>query len=200
MNFIYLIRYEIFFIECGRRRFFNYSIIRTFTLYQLNEEGIYPSIKYLTLTIKNIDMHNNFKNIDIGKLIHQRMKECSISIERATAFLKISEEDLERIFTQKSLDSETLLRCSKLLKYDFFRVYSQHLILYSPQDSNIRKNEKMRKTSLPVFKKNIYTKEVILYLVELVENGNKTCQQIQHEYNIPATTILRWHNKYGKTI
>lgn len=142
-------------------------------------------------------MHNNFRNIHIGKLIYNRLKECEVSFERAAVFLKVSEEDLERIFTQKSLNSEMLLRCSKLLKYDFFRIYSQHLILYSPQNSNTDKKEE-RKTTLPIFKKNIYTKEVINYLVELVDNGNKTCKEIQHEYNIPATTVLRWQNKYSK--
>ena len=83
----------------------------------------------------------------------------------------------------------------KLLKYDFFRIYSQHLILYAPQYTS--KKDKP-KSVLPVLKKNVYTQEVILYLVELVESGKKTGRQIQKEYNIPATTILRWINKYKK--
>ena len=32
----------------------------------------------------------------------------------------------------KSIDTETLLKWSNLLDYDFFRVYTQHLILYAP--------------------------------------------------------------------
>lgn len=143
-------------------------------------------------------MHENFKNIHVGKLIHRYMKECGIDVERAAAFLKVDEEELEQMYTRKSLDCDTLLRWSKLLKYDFFRIYSQHLILYSPQDTNITKRKKKVKSGLPDFKKNIYTEEVIYYLVELVANGKKTYKQIQTEYNIPSTTVLRWKHKYGK--
>ncbi len=140
-------------------------------------------------------MIGNFKNIHIGKLIAQRMKECEIEVERAANFLDVLEEEIEQMYLQKSIDSYTLLRWSKLLKYDFFRIYSQHLILYAPQYTS--KKDKP-KSVLPVLKKNVYTQEVILYLVELVESGKKTGRQIQKEYNIPATTILRWINKYKK--
>lgn len=144
-------------------------------------------------------MHGNFKNIHIGKLIELRMRECDIGINRAAAFLKVSEGDIEQMYTQKYLNCEVLLRWSKLLKYDFFRLYSQHLILYSPQDSNKEKRKlKSNQSQLPAFKKNIYTKEVIIYLVELVDSGKKTYQQIQDKYNIPKTTVLRWRDKYGK--
>lgn len=144
-------------------------------------------------------MATNFKNIHIGALIKQRMKECGIAIERAAAFLKTSEEDVEHMYTKKSLECHILLRWSKLLKYDFFRIYSQHLILYAPQDKGKAMRERMKTDSLlPVFKKNIYTQEVISYLVGLVESGRKTYKQIQDEYNIPSTTILRWYDKYGK--
>lgn len=140
-------------------------------------------------------MIGNFKNIHIGKLIALRMKECEIEVERAANFLDVSEDEIEKMYLQKSIDSYTLLRWSKLLKYDFFRIYSQHLILYAPQYTS--KKDKP-KSVLPVLKKNVYTQEVILYLVELVESGKKTGRQIQKEYNIPATTILRWINKYKK--
>ena len=144
-------------------------------------------------------MVGNFKNIHIGKLIAQRMMECEIDIERAAKFIKVTEAEVEQMYTLKSLDSALLLRWSKLLKYDFFRVYSQHLILYSPQHSAKEgKATKRIKSALPVLKKNVYTQEVILYLVELVESGQKTGRQIQKEYNIPATTILRWIDKHKK--
>lgn len=148
-------------------------------------------------------MHANFKHIHIGKLIAIRMQECGIEVSRAAAFLKVDDEDIEQMYSQKSLDCDVLLRWSKLLKYDFFRLYSQHLILYSPQDvENAKQKSKgqsqERKTNLPVFKKNVYTQEVIFYLLGLVENGKKTYQQIQDEYNIPSTTVSRWRDKYGK--
>ena len=146
-------------------------------------------------------MIGNFRNIHIGKLIAQRMKECEIDVERAAKFIKVSEAEVKRMYTLKSLDSHILLRWSKLLKYDFFRIYSQHLILYAPQHPTKAKkgnNGKEIASALPVLKKNIYTQEIIAYLVELVETGKKTTKQIQDEYNIPATTILRWINKAKK--
>lgn len=149
-------------------------------------------------------MNANFKHINIGKLIALRMQECGIEVSRAATFLKVDEDEIERMFSCKSLDCDTVLRWCKLLKYDFFRIYTQHLILYSPQEvENAKKNKKkeqsqQKKTRLPVFKKNIYTQEVIIYLIELVESGKKTYRQIQNEYNIPSTTVFRWRDKYGK--
>lgn len=140
----------------------------------------------------------NFKQIHIGEFIRQRMLECDISVERAAKFLKVSEEEVENVQKKISLDSHLLLCWSKLLEYDFFRIYSQHLILYAPQDIN--KVGRKKGSSLPMFKKNIYTHEVIMYLVELVESGHKSARDIQQEYNIPATTIHRWVNKYGNNI
>lgn len=138
---------------------------------------------------------NNFRNIHIGKLIQKRMSECNVDIDRACNFLKVSEEDIKDMFDRKSLESELLLHWSKLLEYDFFRIYSQHLILYAPQDIN--KTNREKNTSLPVFKKNIYTHEVIMYLLELIESGRKNKRDVQQEYNIPSTTINRWMRKYG---
>ncbi|MDR3058512.1 MAG: hypothetical protein LBU84_10285 [Prevotella sp.] len=81
-------------------------------------------------------MSANFKYIHIGKMIQQRMKECNVSVERAAKFLKVTEEEVEKVYDKKSVNSSQLLSWSKLLKYDFFRIYSQHLILYAPQDKN----------------------------------------------------------------
>lgn len=142
-------------------------------------------------------MSPNFKNIYIGRMIQQRMEECGISVERAAKFLRVREEDVEKVYSQKSVDSLLLLGWSKLLEYDFFRIYSQHLILYSPQDKNKPKRQKTE-TALPRFKKNIYTHEIIMFLVELVESERKSPRDIQREYNIPSTTILRWVDKYGR--
>ncbi|MFT4222050.1 hypothetical protein, partial [Dysgonomonas sp.] len=101
-------------------------------------------------------MSANFKYIHIGKMIHQRMKECGVGVERAAKFLKVKEEEVEKVYDRKSIDSSQLLSWSKLLEYDFFRIYSQHLILYAPQDKNKSKRKKTE-TVLPCFKKNIYT-------------------------------------------
>lgn len=141
-------------------------------------------------------MLDDYRNIHIGKLIKQRMQECEVDAERAARFLDVGEDEIEPMFENKNIESSLLLRWSKLLQYDFFRIYSQHLILYSPQDPN-KVNRKPKDSMLPVFKKNIYTYEVIMYLIGLVSEGKKTYNQLQKEYNIPATTMARWTKKYG---
>lgn len=139
----------------------------------------------------------NVKNINIGKLIKIKCTEEGILMERICNFLKCNEEQVEIMYESESIDSENLLRWSKLLQYDFFRLYSQHLILYSPPSATEKKN-RSAKSVLPQYRKNIYTKEIIDFIIELVENKEKTKLQIIEEYRIPKTTLYKWIEKYKK--
>lgn len=136
-----------------------------------------------------------FKNIHIGKLVQKRVNETDFSVERIINFLQCDEEDLEKMYDSSSLDSEVLLKWSKLLKYDFFRMYSQHLLLYSPP-SSATKDIKDQKTELPEFRKNIYTVEIIQFILDLLRSNEKSKQQIINEYKIPKTTLYKWLKKY----
>jgi len=139
----------------------------------------------------------NFKEISIGVLIHQRVKEVKMDISCICNFLNCTKIEVQNMYSCKSLHSEMLLQWSKLLEYDFFRIYSQHLILYSPpspRDSN--KVIKNRKKILPQNRKNIYTIEIIHFILELIKKGEKTKIQINYEYGIPKTTLHKWINKY----
>ncbi len=77
-------------------------------------------------------MNSNFKNIHIGKFIQLRVNESNIDLPRICNFMKCTETEINEMYTQENLSTEVLLRWSKLLEYDFFRLYSQHLILYAP--------------------------------------------------------------------
>jgi hypothetical protein len=141
----------------------------------------------------------NFKDIEIGYLIQLRVGECKVKMSRICDFFELSEWEIEKMYQSKSLDSEILLKWSKLLGYDFFRIYTQHLILYAPPAGNLTpssKNSQKKLSRLPKFRRNIYTKEVIDFLLELVEKGEKTKQQVIDEYNIPKTTLYRWIEKH----
>ncbi|MDM1553613.1 transposase [Chryseobacterium indologenes] len=144
-------------------------------------------------------MKLDFKNIHIGSYIKCRVDEQGIDIVRICNFLKVTEPEINEMYLQKSLDTEILLRWSKLLEYDFFRVYTQHLIIFAPQDK-IQYNAKPKKqnSSLPAFRKNIYTKEVIDFILELLNTGKKTKLQIIEEYGIPKTTLYKWIVKYNE--
>ncbi len=139
-----------------------------------------------------------FKDIDIGFLIKERVTECGIEIPRICSFLQCTENHVLEMYRSKSMDARLLLRWSKLLEYDFFRIYSQHLILHSPQSSREYNNLKESNKKLPRFRKNLYTKEIIDFILELLETKQKTRLQVIKEYNIPKTTLYKWIDKYKK--
>lgn len=137
----------------------------------------------------------NFKNIHIGGLIKQRVTECEFNNNRIFNFMKCSEAELNEMYLQKSLESEILLKWSKLLSYDFFRIYSQHLIFYSPQ-SKVSRDQMSKKSELPTFRKSIYTQEVIDFILEQFTSKAMTRNQIMEHYNIPRTTLYKWIDKH----
>ncbi|MDG4654302.1 helix-turn-helix domain-containing protein [Chryseobacterium arthrosphaerae] len=144
-------------------------------------------------------MKNTFKEIHIGQLIEIKCKESEIVMERMCRYFKCNNEEIIKMFNQKDLSTDLLLKWSKLLEYDFFRIYSQQLILFAPPGSrNYNTVNKTKKTALPTFRKNIYTKEIIDYILELISSGKKDRKQVMEEYNIPKTTLYKWITKYSK--
>lgn len=138
----------------------------------------------------------NFKEIHIGHLIEKRVEECDIEITRICNFLNCSEAEIQEMYKKESIDTSYLLRWSKLLAYDFFRIYTQHIILYAPLEA-LETAEK--KTSvLPNFRKNIYTQEIIDFILEQINSEQMTINQVMERYNIPKSTLYRWIKKYVK--
>lgn len=137
----------------------------------------------------------NFKEIHIGKLIERLVEERKIENPRICNFLKCKEADIQEMYLSKSLDADIIMRWSKLLKYDFFRIYSQHLILFSPPTLLSQTDKKV---SLPQFKKNIYTQELIDFIVNKVTTKQMSYKQVIEEYRIPKTTLYKWIKKNQK--
>lgn len=135
-----------------------------------------------------------YKEIQVGKLIRLKAEENNLELSRICSFLKCSEKEIEKMYEAKSLDSEVLLRWSKLLEYDFFRIYSQHLILYAPP---VRQKKDLV-LQLPQFRKSIYTREVIDFILELITTQAMSKQQVIDEFRIPKTTLYKWINKYHR--
>lgn len=145
---------------------------------------------------------SEFKEIHIGKLIKQRVTECRIEISRICNFFKCIEIEIEEMYEKSAISTDLLLKWCKLLDYDFFRIYTQHLILYSPPAS-VKYNKssnagEAHQTKLPQFKKHVYTKGVVDFVLELIQTQQKTIRQVIEEYKIPKTTIYKWIKKYGK--
>ena len=138
----------------------------------------------------------NFKKIHIGQMLKMSVTESGIEMSRICNFMKCEEEEVKQIYLQENLSTDILLKWSKLLEYDFFRIYSQHLILYAPVSAD-NENTKTQKTNLPQFRKNIYTKEIIDFILEQVSSGEMTKTQVMEKYNIPKTTLYKWISKYN---
>lgn len=143
-------------------------------------------------------MKLDFKNIHIGNLIRQRAQEYEIPMSRICNFFDASEDEILAMYKKDSLEAALLMKWCKVLEYDFFRIYSQHLILYSPPTKHGKAKEKPA-LSLPTFRKNIYTKEIIDFILERISSGEKTRLQVIEEYKIPKTTLYKWISKYGKS-
>lgn len=138
-----------------------------------------------------------FKTIHIGSIIETAVNEKGVKLERICKFLQCEEEEVLAMYKSPNLDSHILLRWSKLLEYDFFRIFSQHLILYAPASSD---EKKKAKSSLPKFRKNIYTKEIIDFILEQISSGEKSIKEVIQDYNIPRTTVYKWLDKYKEKV
>lgn len=136
----------------------------------------------------------NFKEIHIGQMVETKVAESGIEISRICNFFKSSEEEIKKMYLQDNLPTDILLKWSKLLEYDFFRLYSQHLILYAPPAATREKQDKSSK--LPQFRKSIYTKEVIDFILEQITTKEMTKTQVIEHYRIPKTTLYKWISKY----
>lgn len=65
--------------------------------------------------------------LHIGKEIHRVMQEQGRTVAWMAREYGCSRIHMYRIFEKPSLDSAMLLRFSRLLDYDFFRLYSSEL-------------------------------------------------------------------------
>lgn len=137
------------------------------------------------------------KKINIGECVLIKVKELDIPMERICNFLKIDEKTVKEMYNAEVLPTDVLLRWSKLLEYDFFRLYSQHLIIYAPPASQ-HLSLRQKTSQLPQFRKNLYSREIIAFILELLETGKKTKTQVIEEYKIPKTTLYKWIEKYEK--
>lgn len=75
----------------------------------------------------------DFKNIHIGDLIKNRMESLHLKTSDISFDIGCTDDEIDILLQKKTVDSNLLLQLCKILEYDFFRIYTQHLILYAPQ-------------------------------------------------------------------
>lgn len=143
----------------------------------------------------------NYKKIHIGKLIDLKVMEAGLKTDHICRFFKCDMNEINKMYEAETLDAEILLSWCKLLKYDFFRVYTQHLILYSPKAKTRLSSEddEVKKPARTELHKNLYTVEIIAFIMEKISSGEMTKLQIINRYGIPKTTLYKWISKYEST-
>jgi hypothetical protein len=61
----------------------------------------------------------NFKNIHIGQMMRETIVESGTEMSRICNIFNCTEEEIQSMLDSESLDTEILLKWSKLLEYDF---------------------------------------------------------------------------------
>lgn len=135
-----------------------------------------------------------YKDINIGELIKIRVEELQIETSRICNFLNCTSKELDNFYKSKNINVDILLKWCKLLEYDFFRIYSHHLILYSPPSNN---KTSQIKTQLPEFRKSLYTEEIIEFILEQITEEKMSTKQVIEKYKIPKTTLYKWMSKHN---
>ncbi|MCB9201844.1 MAG: transposase [Flavobacteriales bacterium] len=137
----------------------------------------------------------NLKKIHIGEIIKTKVEELEISMKRICNFFDVEEEEIQKMYSSASIDTQHLIKWSRLLEFNFFRIYSAHLIMHYRINNSKISNKDSKNTTL-TFKKNIYTQEIKDFLLGLIREKKMTHNEIIKEYGIPKTTIHRWMKKY----
>jgi len=63
----------------------------------------------------------------IGKRIAEELHKQGKSVVWLASAMSYSRANLYKIFARKSIDTDVLMRISKLLEFDFFSLYSENL-------------------------------------------------------------------------
>lgn len=142
----------------------------------------------------------NFKEFHIGELIKARVDELKVPKDRISNFFDLSVMEVELMYGKRDILIQDLLKWSKLLEYDFFRLYSHHLILYAPPSKGLGGKKTTANSALPLFRKNVYSQELIRFVLEQIASGEMTRKQVVEQYRIPKSTLCKWESKYSESL
>ena len=65
--------------------------------------------------------------LHIGNLIQKKLVELRIGPTEFARMINTSKQNVYAIFKRKSIDTDQLLLISKVLRFNFFRYYSEHM-------------------------------------------------------------------------
>lgn len=103
--------------------------------------------------IKNLQICS--MNLHIGEKIQQHIKDSNITIKGFADMINKERSNVYDIFKRESIDTGLLAIISKVLKYDFFKFYSDELkkemnILDEPNPANNKSEHEKRRIMIEV--------------------------------------------------
>lgn len=142
--------------------------------------------------------NNLVRDIHIGSIISIVITEKNLTLNEVRIKMGSSTRAINNMLNASAIDTIALLKWSKVLKYDFFRLYSSHLMLHHGISNTISKKTDNVEIEGIHIRKNVYTKELIQFVVNKVRNKKMSTRQVINEYGIPKTTFYKWLQKFPK--
>lgn len=143
------------------------------------------------------------KDIHIGQIIHRIVTVKQIEIEKILkSFETFSEDEIQKMYDSKSLDSAVLLQWCKLCAYNFLLIYHEHLQIYAPIAAAAKiklPSKKDAEIEKLHFNKSVYSNEVKEFILELIETKEMSVAAVISNYQIPKTTVYKWLKKKNST-
>lgn len=136
----------------------------------------------------------NLREIHIGNVLTEYIEQEGIKHNDIIRKLKITKNKLSSTLSSKSIDTDDLLKWSKFLNVDLFRLYSGHLILHHGI-SGIKPQKKEKSDKL-IIRKNVYTFEIKKFIIDQIKNNEISIPMAISKYNIPKTTLYKWIRQY----
>jgi predicted transcriptional regulator len=132
----------------------------------------------------------NFKKIHIGYVLKSLVHERNIEEDEILKYFKITKESLDEIYNTKNVKLYELLEWSKFLRFDLFRLFSMHLMLH--HGISITKSMKADGNAGISIRKNVYTQEIKVYVVNQIRNEELSVPDAIRKYSIPKSTLYKW--------
>ena len=70
---------------------------------------------------------NTEAKIQIGQLIKEQFRQSKLSIEEFAGSIGCKRDNVYDIFQREWINTDQLLKISKILKFDFFKMYSEQI-------------------------------------------------------------------------
>ena len=75
----------------------------------------------------SIEKRDTEAKIQIGKLIKEQFLKSELSIEKFANSIGCNRDNVYDIFRRERINTDQLLKISKILKFDFFKTYSEQI-------------------------------------------------------------------------